>query len=314
MKYSDVFYKKSSRILLGTAYFGDGISEEDSFGIMDAYVAMGGTHIDTARLYADGKSEEIVGKWVRERKAFDIQVSTKGGFPKADAPEVGRLSESEIREDLDKSLKATGFDCIDFYWLHQDDEKREAGEIIETLNALVKEGKIRDFGVSNWTTERIKEAKDYAAAHGIKGISASQLRFNPAVMNEEGKISRLVGMDKENFEFYKNENMPVVAYSSQAKGFFSKMSELGESALSDKAKKRYLNEKNLETLKVLEELSLKYNLSIASVICGAFCSISEPVTFPLIGGSRVSQIEDSMKGADVTFEKEEIEKIFRFVL
>ena len=313
MKYSDIFYKKSSRILLGTAYFGDGISEKDSFDIMDAYVSMGGTHIDTARLYADGISEVIVGKWVRERKAFDIQISTKGGFPKAETPDVGRLSDMEIREDLDKSLKATGFECIDFYWLHQDDEKRGVGEIMETLNALVKEGKIKAFGVSNWTKERVGEALSYTEAHGLKSISASQIRFNPAVMNEEGKISHLVGMDKENFTFYKEKNMPVAAYSSQAKGFFSKMAEVGEGALSDKAKKRYLNKENLETLDVLKELSEKYNLSIASAICAAFCSIESPIVFPVIGGSRVSQIIDSMKGADVNFEKEEIKRIFKFI-
>lgn len=60
---------------------------------MDKYVSLGGTHIDTARLYADGKSEEIIGKWVRDRKAFDIQISTKGGFPDKNTPGVFRLSE-----------------------------------------------------------------------------------------------------------------------------------------------------------------------------------------------------------------------------
>ena len=314
MRYSDIFYKKSSRILLGTAYFGDGISEKEAFGIMDKYVSMGGTHIDTARLYANGRSEEIIGKWVRERKAFNIQVSTKGGFPDKDTNNLFRLSESEIRKDIEASLKATGFETIDFYWLHHDDETKNSGEIIETLNALKKEGKLIDFGVSNWTVERIDEAQKYASSHGLAKISASQMRFNPAHMNEEGKIQNLVGMDKESFKYYRENNIPVVAYSSQAKGFFSKMAEIGESALSDKAKMRYLNEENLKTLEVLKRLSEEHSVSIASIITGAFCSFSEPEVFPLIGGRNISQIEDSMNGGDVVISKEEISEIFKFIL
>ncbi len=314
MRYSDIFYKKSSRILLGTAYFGDGISEKEAFAIMDKYVSMGGTHIDTARLYADGRSEEIIGKWVRQRKAFDIQISTKGGFPDKNTPNVFRLSEKEIRKDIEASLKATGFDVIDFYWLHHDDVTRSPGEIIETLNTLKKEGKLIDFGVSNWTVERVDEAQKYANNHGLTKISASQMRFNPALMNEEGKIQNLVGMDRESFKYYKENNIPVVAYSSQAKGFFSKMAQIGESALSDKAKMRYLNEENLKTLEVLKRLSKEHSVSIASVICGAFCSFSEPEIFPLIGGRNISQIEDSMNGGDVVISKEEFFEIFKFIL
>lgn len=314
MRYSDVFCKKSSRILLGTAYFGDGISEKEAFEIMDKYISMGGTHIDTARLYADGKSEEIIGKWIRERKAFDIQVSTKGGFPDKTKPGIFRLSDKEIRKDIEASLKATGFDVIDFYWLHYDDPTRSPGEIIETLNALKKEGKLVDFGVSNWTLQRVDEAQKYAQLHGLSKIAAVQMRFNPACMNEEGKIANLVGMDKENFKYYKENNIPVVAYSSQAKGFFSKMAQEGESALSDKAKIRYLNEENIKTLDVLKRLSNKYCVSVASIITGAFCSFIKPEVFPLIGGRNVLQIEDSMNGADVELSEEELCEIFKFII
>lgn len=313
MKYSDLFIKKSSRILLGTAYFGDGISEEDSFKIMDKFCEMGGTHLDTARLYADGKAEEIIGKWVRSRKASHIQVSSKGGYPCADSLDKPRLSEKEVRSDLEKSLKATGFEKIDFYWLHQDDKSLPVGQIVEMMNALIKEGKILDYGVSNWTAERIEEAQKYALAKNLKGISASQLRFNPAVMNDDAKYSHLVGMDKQEFSYYQKTNLPVVAYSSQAKGFFSKMSEQGPDALSQKAKERYLNETNLKTLKILEELSEKYSCSVASIICSAFCSLKQPEVFPVIGGRNIEQITDSMRGADITLTDEELAMVFHTI-
>ncbi len=151
MKYSDIFGKKSSKILLGTAYFGDGISEETAFSMMDKFREMGGTHIDTARLYADGRAEEIVAKWRKSRGANEMLISSKGGYPTSDAPDKVRISDKEIRYDLDLSLKALDTECIDFYWVHRDDEVTPAGEVVETLNALVKEGKIKKFGVSNWT-------------------------------------------------------------------------------------------------------------------------------------------------------------------
>lgn len=312
MRYSDIFGKKSSRILLGTAYFGDGIGEDDAFLMMDRFREMGGSHIDTARLYADGKSEEIVGRWMADRKPTDILVSTKGGYYDMDAKERPRLLMTDIMSDLEKSLAALKTDVVDFYWLHRDDENTPAGEIVETMNEIVKSGKVKKFGASNWTAKRIAEANAYAKEHGLNGFSASQIRFNPAYCL--GERGGLVGMDEAEFEFYKSCNMPVAAYSSQAKGFFSKMAEQGESALSEKAKKRYLCDENLNRLEVIKELSQKYNCSIAALICGAFCSFDNPEVFPIIGGSRLSQIVDSLNGADVALTKEELIRIFKFEL
>lgn len=309
MRYSDCFGKKSSKILLGTAYFGDGISETEAFSMMDKFREMGGTHIDTARLYANGKAEEIVGKWFHLRNASEMLISTKGGYYDMDAGETSRITEKDIRLDLDASLNALKRDKIDFYWLHRDDENTPVEEIINFMNTIVKECKIVKFGASNWTAKRIALANEYAEKNGLMGFSASQIRFNPAYCL--GERGGLVGMDSEEFEFYKNTNMTVVAYSSQAKGFFSKMAEEGESALSEKAKKRYLCEENLNRLEVLKRLSEKYNTSVASIICGAFSSFEIPEVFPVIGGSKLKQIEDSLGGADVVIEKEELIDIFK---
>lgn len=310
MRYSDCFGKKSSRILLGTAYFGDGISRDEAFRMMDAFREMGGTHIDTARLYADGKSEEIVGDWLLERGAEEMLVSTKGGYYEPDAGEAPRINENDIRADLEASLKALQMDSVEFYWLHRDDENTDVKEIIDFMNCLVNEGKIKKFGASNWTAKRIAEANDYAERNGLVGFSASQIRFNPAYCL--GERGGLIGMDEVEFDFYKRTGMPVVAYSSQAKGFFSKMAEQGESALSEKARRRYLCAENINRLEVLKRLSQKYGVSIASVICGAFSSFEKPEVFPVIGGSRLSQIEDSLSGADVKVSKDELKDIFKF--
>ena len=310
MRYSDSFGIRSSKILLGTAYFGDGISKAEAYCMMDKFREMGGTHIDTARLYADGRAEEIVGQWLKDRAAGEMFVSTKGGYYDMDAKETPRLSESELRADLEKSLAALGIDCVEFYWLHRDDENTPVGAIIEIMNNFVKEGKIKRFGASNWSSQRIAEANIWAKEKGLLGFSASQIRFNPAVCL--GERGGLVGMDDKEFNFYKENNMTVAAYSSQAKGFFSKMAEQGEIALSEKAKKRYLCDENIRRLGIIKEISKRYNCSIAATVCGALCSLDCPDTFPIIGGSRVEQIEDSMQGADIVLEKEELRELFKF--
>ena len=300
MKYSDSFGKRSSKILLGTGYFGDTITEAESFRIMDTYYEMGGRHIDTARLYANGEAEKVVGKWLSERKPADIFVSTKGGYYDVDAGDTPRLKESDIRWDLEQSLTALGLECVDFYWLHRDDESKPVSQIIDYMNALVKEGKIKKFGASNWRSERIGQANQYAKENNLMGFSASQIRFNPAFCL--GERGGLVGMDVKEFEFYKNNSMPVAAYSAQAKGFFSKMAEQGESGLSEKAKKRYLCQENLRRLEIIKQVAAEQNCSVASVVCAILCSISKVDVFPIIGGRTAEQVADSMQGSDIFVE------------
>ena len=312
MRYSDIFGFKSSRILLGTGYFGDGISKEESFEMMDKFREMGGTHIDTARLYADGIAEEIVGEWFADRKPDGMFVATKGAYYDKDAGDRPRLETEDVQADLEKSLKALKRECVDFYWLHRDNEEKPAGEIVEYMNDLVKCGKIKKFGASNWTSKRIAEANSYAESRGLIGFSASQIRFNPAYCL--GERGGLVGMDEIEFEFYKKNKMPVAAYSSQAKGFFSKVAEHGVDALNEKARKRYLCEENLRRVEVMKALAEKYECSMAALICGAFSSFENPEVFPIIGGSRLSQIVDSMNGADVCLTKDELESIFKLDL
>lgn len=105
MRYSDWFGKKSSKILLGTACFGENITKEEAFEMMDIFRGMGGTHIDTARLYADGRAEEIVGEWMALRNAKEMIVSTKGGYYDIDAGELPRINKTEIISDVEKVLK-----------------------------------------------------------------------------------------------------------------------------------------------------------------------------------------------------------------
>ena len=313
MRYSEAFGKSSSKILLGTAYFGDTISKDDAFRIMDEYVSHGGNNIDTARLYVDGEAEKIVSAWFKSRKPSEVFVSTKGAFPRKETPDISRLSEQEIRSDLESSLLALDIECVNFYWLHRDDEDIPVAQIVETMNKLVAEGKILHFGASNWRYYRVEEANRYAKAHGLRGFEATQIRFSPAIIAPNGTADRtLVDMDGESFRYYGDKKMPVAAYASQAKGFFSKMASIGAEGLSVKSRDRYLCDENLRRLEYIKELSASYGCSVAAIVCAALCSLNRPDTFPIIGGSRVEQIIDSIRGADICLSDDELKRIFVF--
>lgn len=299
---------------MGTDYYGEETDEATAFSLLDKFFEMGGNHIDTARLYTQGKSEEIVGKYLKSRKPKDAFIATKGGCFRKSAPNVKRITEKDIREDAEASLKALGVDAIDLYWLHRDDEDVAVGVILEWMNTLLAEGKIRAFGASNWKGQRLFEAQEYATTHGLTGFSATQVRFSPAVVNPEERLPDLVEMDKPEFDYCKRVKMPVVAYSSQAKGFFSKIVSSGEGGLSEKARKRYLNSENLATLGVLKGLSSKYAISVASLIACAFASFDEPEVFPVVGCSNAVQLEDSLGCCDLQLPREEIDEIFAQII
>ncbi|MBR5155061.1 MAG: aldo/keto reductase [Clostridia bacterium] len=309
MKYSSAFGKLSSRIILGSAYFGTAIREDEAFELIDKYVDLGGCHIDTARMYSNGESEKIIGKWIKNNKSKDVLISSKGGFP--DREQKSRLTKSELEYDLNKSLDALNVDCIDFYWLHRDDEKISAGEIIDIMNDFVKVGKIRRFGASNWRSNRIIEANTYAKRKGLYGFEGSQIRFSVAKTSPSfcGDPT-LVEMNGTEFEFYKNANIPVAAFASQAKGFFSKIDQSGVEGLSKTAKQRYLCKENIDKFEYVKVLAKKYEKSVGAIVCGALCSFKIPEVFPIIGVRTKLQLEDSMNGGDVELSQSEIKRLF----
>jgi aryl-alcohol dehydrogenase-like predicted oxidoreductase len=212
-----------SAVALGAAAFGAAIPEADAFSILDAYVAAGGNFIDTARLYAGGESERVLGRWLK--RGGRAVVATKGAHYDPKTPTVMRLGADEIRADLEESLRALGVDCIDFYFLHRDDPRRPIGEILETMEAFVREGKLRYYGASNYTASRLWEAHAYAAAHGITGFSAvsnqhSFARVNPGRNTNPDPTITVTG--EAELLFHRETGIPLVPFQATARGCFAK--------------------------------------------------------------------------------------------
>ncbi|MCI2069019.1 MAG: aldo/keto reductase [Bacilli bacterium] len=304
-----------SPMCLGGANFGDTMDEPTSFQVLDRFMELNGNFIDTANIYGKwlagnlDRSELIIGKWLKERQAYNkIIVATKGGHFKLRPPFNSRVDEEDIRADLEESLKALGVPVIDFYWLHRDNPKKPIGEILELMETLRKEGKIRYYGGSNYSLKRAQEAKNYAEEHHLHGFYALSNEYSLAKKNPPSGLfhdKTLVVEDQEFIAFHQKEQLPLIPYTSSAHGFFSKY--LADT-LDGKLKKTYLNETNIKIAKVLKEEASKTGISIYALSQACLMNLPFQV-IPVASVSKVSQLDDFEKACDYQVKEEVMKQI-----
>ncbi len=295
-----------SRVCLGTGGLGTALTRDGSFALLDAFADAGGNFIDTAHVYGNWvpgdrhQSEKTIGPWLKSTGQRDrFIVATKGGHPELATPHISRLSPEEITTDLSESLDLLGIDTIDLYWLHRDDPARPVGEMLEVLNQHVEAGLIRSFGCSNWRPERIREAHNYAAMHALRPFVASQVFWSLAVPNPGAMPADCPPMDAEAAALYATSGMSVLAYSSQARGFFTKASTGGVQSLKEGVRRAYENAETLARLTRAEELARRLGTSVTAVVLAYI--MSQPfVGVPIVGSHTPEQLRDSLSGADLT--------------
>jgi aryl-alcohol dehydrogenase-like predicted oxidoreductase len=181
MKYKQIKYVKTSlsRLVFGCA-FPAIMNGEDVSEILDKSYEYGINTFDTAENY--GKSEIVLGNWIKNRGIRNSTVIiTKGCHPYGN----DRLTEKDLRHDLENSLARLGTDRIDVYFLHRDVLSVPVGPIVEILNEYHRSGNIGAFGGSNWSIDRIAEANDYAKAHSLVPFSVSSPGFSLAVQYKD---------------------------------------------------------------------------------------------------------------------------------
>lgn len=227
-------------------------------------------------------------------------VCTKGAHPELNTMNISRLSDQDIDKDLEESLEYLQTDYIDLYLLHRDDVNRPAGEIIEFLNKQIKSGKIRYFGCSNWKAERIREANTYARKHGLAGFPVSEIMWSLAKINENAiGDPTIVYMNDKEKQFYYEAEMSVLAFTSQARGFFNK---IVNGDLS-KVRSAYYNDENMKRYEKIMRLTRDMNISVTSVVLGYLTS--QPFTsVPIVGNRSLSQLKESINAADICFSQE----------
>lgn len=320
-----------SRICLGTAGFGDKLDQEKSFKVLDTFVQAGGNFIDTANVYCkwlEGRgncSEQIIGKWLKDRGTQGkVIVATKGAHYSFEDQGRSRVNREDIRTDLDESCRTLGTDVIDFYWLHRDDPKKPAEEIVDILEELQKEGRIRYFGFSNYRTKRLKEIQKCLEERNHPGITAVSNQWSLAGINPGGNTNpdpTLVEFSREEYKWHCETKTASIPFSSTAMGFFSKLQKMGvlytekvdtfwmrnmESQiadLSESIKKSYWNETNLRTYQKLLKLQKETGHSLQSLSLAYF--FHQPFqTVPVTGVSNLNQLKDALAACDIDFEPE----------
>ena len=213
--------KPVSRIVQGTVMISSQEAER-GFALLDEVRELGCTTFDTAHQYGDGDSERTFGRWMESRGLReDVVVIGKGAHHSLDR---SRVTPFDITADLFDSLARLRTEYIDLYLLHRDDPFVPVGPIVETLNEHLGAGRIRAFGASNWSTERIDEAQEYARARGLVPFAASSPNLSLAVQAKapwEGCVSISGERGKAARRWYVQHEMPLFAWSSLAGGFFS---------------------------------------------------------------------------------------------
>lgn len=281
--------------------------------LFDTFYDLGGNLYDTARVYSDwipperGRSERVIGDWLkRSGKRNHIIICTKGGHPDMTVanPDLhkNRVARQEMRTDLEASLKSLGTDYIDLYLYHRDDENIPAEELIDTMEEFVKEGKIRYYGCSNWSTERMKAADRYCAEKGFRGFAANQALLNvgEAAMNPP-KDDTLKRMDKEMRRYHENHpNNLAMPYMSSCSGFFQKLLQKGESAVKDS---EYYTEGNVQMFGKLKKIVEQYGCTLTQAVLGFF-TVQEFTCIPLYGPRNAEDIKEAMDTFVIPFEKE----------
>ncbi len=273
--------------------------------LLDAAFEQGIHVYDTARVY--GQSERVLGKWINQRKIRDkVVVISKGCHPNP----AMRITAEALREDLEESLRQLDTSYIDIYLLHRDSLETDISAILIELNRYQSEGKIKVFGVSNWTSERIQYANECAAKMGLNGFAASSPNFGVAIQKGDpwkGGVS-ISGNEKE-IAWYSQNCMPVFAYSCLGRGLFSGKIRSGtikrdKEKIDQYAIQGYWCEENIQRLERVEVVAKKKGATVAQIAM-AYVINSEMNAFPIVRLSTKKRIQEAAGACNINISEGE---------
>ena len=298
--------KPASPVILGTMIIGLQNFEASS-KLLDNALALGLNTLDMAHVYGGGDTERAVGRYMAERQnREELFLITKGGHPNRDR---ARITPYDIASDMMDSLARLQTDYIDLYLLHRDDTSQPVGLIIEALNRHKKAGRIRAFGGSNWSYERIAEANAYASAHGLAGMTATSPNFSlceqvgepwPGCMSVSGAAGR------EAREWYAAQGIPIMAYSSLGGGVLSGRvtRENYAELLGQPAINAYAHEVNFARLDRAGELAAHKGLTVPQIGLAYILSQTPPV-YPIVGAADGEELRQAVEAAGVALTADE---------
>ena len=297
---------KISRLCLGTMQFGWTADKATSFKILDAAFEAGINFIDTADIYSQwiegnpgGISEEIIGEWIRERGVARDQLvlATKVRGPRGVGPNAEGLSRYHILNEVENSLRRLQVETIDLYYLHWFDAATPIDETLSALDDLVKQGKVRYIGCSNFPAWRLMQALWVSDRRNLVSFSSLQPHYNLIVRDE---------FERELKEVCETYGLGVIPYSPLAGGFltgkYRKEADDTYSSRSESVKRRHQNPRNLKILDVMDKISAEIGDISLSQLALAWLLHKPYVSSPVIGPRSIEQLQDNLGSLDVHLE------------
>ncbi|MBM0064996.1 aldo/keto reductase [Alkalicoccobacillus gibsonii] len=292
--------KPISSLILGSDYFTPQ-NQEKVNEMIEAFVEVGGNTIDTAYIYAGGESEKAIGHWIDQSSNRDkLNIWTKGGHPNQNGHTINH---GELYDQLQTSLERLKTDHVELYALHRDDLTVRVEDILEWLNEHVQAGRIHAFGASNWSTERLEEANQYAAKNGMQGFSFSSPNLSLAKAKEP-YWPGCVSADQQMIKWHEQSQLPLFSWSSQARGFFTGRFTRDNLENEDLVRVFY-NDENWERYDRAEKLAKEKQCSLIEVALAYVLNQSFP-TGAIIGPQNRQELISCGRGASVSLTADEI--------
>jgi aryl-alcohol dehydrogenase-like predicted oxidoreductase len=297
-----------SSLCLGTMTFGVETDEQGAHRQLDRFAEVGGTLVDTADVYGDGRSEEIIGRWFASRPAEitePVVLATKGRFPLDDSPNAAGLSARHLTRALDASLRRLGVEAVDLYQVHAFDPWTPLEETLRTLDGFVRAGKIRYYGLSNFTGWQLTKAVHLARALNVAGPVTLQPQYSLLVRQIEWEIVP-AAMDA---------GLGLLPWSPLGGGWLSgkyKRDErpAGATRLGEdpnrgmEAYGRRGMRRTWEVIDVVQKIAGERGVPMAEVAL-AWVTARPAVTSTILGARTVEQLEANLRAGDLRLTPEE---------
>jgi aryl-alcohol dehydrogenase-like predicted oxidoreductase len=289
---------------LGGNVFGWTVKDPAGFEILDEFVRRGFNLIDTADVYSTwvpgnkgGESETMIGEWMNNRKnRKDLVIATKVGKPMG--PGKLGLSARYVRQAVEDSLKRLQTDYIDLYQSHDDDPHTPIEESLSVFTDLIKEGKIRAIGASNFTADRLALALASSKAHNYARYETLQPPYNLYDRSIEKDLQPLCV----------KEGVGIISYYGLASGFLTgkyRRDEDFKKSVRGAGVQKYLDSKGKKILSALDEVSAKYKTSPATIAL-AWLMTRPAVVAPIASATGVQQLDELLKATEIALDQESL--------
>ena len=297
-----------STLCLGAMYFGTRNDEATSFRLLDQYVEAGGTFIDTANIYAHwvagyqgGESEALLGRWMKSRQnRSKLFIATKVGF-EIQARGVPRsLGANWIATECEKSLERLGIDSIDLYYAHKDDYDTPMEETLKAFDRLIKDGKVRFIGASNFTAWRLEEARWTSITQGLSEYCCLQQKHTYLRPKPGASFGINLTINDDLIDYCLNRDITLLAYTALLSGAYTRSNR--------EIPGEFLGQDTQARLLALKTVAQEKGATVNQIIL-AWMLHSHPFVLPLIAASTEEHLKENLLALEINLTAEELQRL-----